>query len=116
IYATVRPKGRTGTNGLTTYTAAMFAMALAEHGEPQAAADGSGERTFVLDAADTAWMQELVRFLEETQDEGGRWSYGYDGKRALGYFDNSNGQVALLALKCASRAGVRARDETWLRA
>jgi hypothetical protein len=114
-YDRLRPRQKGGISGLRTYTAALYAMCFADHGKPAAEADNSGERPIVLDAEDAARMTELVRFFEDTQDEKGRWWYGYEGKGDARRFDNSNVQYALLGLKAASRCGVKARRETWTR-
>ena len=71
-------------------------------------------QTMVLATAepfrDQVLIQRNVRWLEETQLEGGLWSYpGVDG-------DNSNTQFAVLALHEAERAGATVQLETWEKA
>jgi hypothetical protein len=101
-----------GRRDVKTYTAALLCMALAEHGTPQDSADRSGERTYLLANLDAAWMRELVKHLVGLQDGRGRWGYGWGGAQD-GTYDNSNTQYALLGLKAASRAGVRADTKVW---
>ena len=68
--------------------------------------------------ADRAILERNVEWLELAQVKqgpgSGSWSYGQN--RGIGMGDNSNSQYALLALHEASRAGIRVRDETWVRA
>jgi hypothetical protein len=99
---------------LTTYTVALFCMALAERAEIAPAADKQGGSEPALSAEDVAWMKELVRLLEEWQDERGRWWYPREGGNGRAY-DNSNTQYALLGLKAASRAGAKVKSSTWSR-
>lgn len=98
---------------LRTYTVGLFCMAVAEHGGPTPGIDRSGERQVNLSEADTVWMKEMVKLLEEWQDENGRWSYPASGRGGRNDYDHSNTQYALLGLKAASRAGVRAKSATW---
>jgi hypothetical protein len=65
---------------------------------------------------DRAILERNVAWLELAQVKQGatQGSWSYDQKRAEG--DNSNSQFALLALHEAARAGVKVKDETWLRA
>ena len=114
LYESCKRRSRDGVD-LRTYSAALFAMALAEHGEASGAADTTGERLTQLSPEDAAWMRELVKFLEDGQDSQGRWSYPYPNRMANAY-DNSNTQYALLGLKAASRAGAKVRPSTWSRA
>jgi hypothetical protein len=103
---------------LKTYTVALLCMALGEHGDPVPSPDRERDPQSRLDADDTAWMKELVKLLEDWQTEQGRWSYpmpgNVGGDREM--YDHSNSQYALLGLKAASRAGVHARNSTWLKA
>lgn len=103
-YATARSAG------LRTYSAALFAMAVAEHGDPLPRPEG--EQTTRLSAADAAWMRDLVAFLEAAQNKDGGWSYGDFGVRGRAY-DHSNTQYALLGLKAAARCGVPVQARTW---
>jgi hypothetical protein len=68
--------------------------------------------------ADRAILERNVEWLELAQVKqgpgSGSWSYAQN--RGAGMGDNSNSQFALLALHEAARAGVRVRDETWVRA
>jgi hypothetical protein len=65
--------------------------------------------------ADLPILNRNAEWLERAQVKQGRatgaWSYGLQGGG-----DNSNAQFALLGLHEAARAGVRVRDETWVRA
>jgi hypothetical protein len=103
---------------LKTYTVGLLCMALAEHGDPVAPSERDRDRDpqSKLDVDDTVWMKELVKLLEDWQTPGGRWSYPMPGGgNARDVYDNSNTQYALLGLKAASRAGVRARTSTWMK-
>ena len=66
--------------------------------------------------ADRAILARNVDWLEKSQvtqgPAAGSWSYG----TARGAGDNSNSQFALLALHEADRAGVRVRQDVWMRA
>jgi hypothetical protein len=66
--------------------------------------------------ADRAIITRNVDWLEKSQvtqgPAAGSWSYG----AARGAGDNSNSQFALLALHEADRAGVRVRQDVWMRA
>ena len=68
--------------------------------------------------ADRAILERNAAWLEEAQVKqgpgSGSWSYAPTQGRGIG--DNSNSQFALLALHEAARAGVRVREETWVRA
>jgi hypothetical protein len=98
---------------LRTYSVGLMCMAVAEHGSPTPGIDRSGERQVNLSDADAAWMKEMVKLLEDWQDGEGRWSYPALGRGGGNSYDHSNTQYALLGLKAASRAGVRARNATW---
>jgi len=101
---------------LRTYTVALLCMALAEHGDPVPSPERERDPQSKLSADDTVWMKELVKLLEEWQSERGRWSYPMTGGgNARDAYDNSNTQYALLGLKAASRAGVRAKTSTWMK-
>ena len=67
---------------------------------------------------DRAILERNVAWLEQAQVKQGptQGSWSYDQKRGGGAGDNSNSQFALLALHEAARAGVRVKDDTWLRA
>lgn len=109
---------------LKTYSAALYLMAIAEHGERRK--DAGDEHDVRLDAADRKWAYEIVQALASGQDELGRWGYDvgppttYGGDpqfpvRRSGYFDNSNTQYALLGLKAATRCDIEVKPELWLK-
>ncbi len=68
--------------------------------------------------ADRALIERNAAWLEAGQvrqgPTSGAWSYGQRERGGGG--DNSNSQFALLALHEAARAGVRVKEETWVRA
>jgi hypothetical protein len=97
---------------LRTYTLGVMCMALAEHGDPVASPDRERDPQSRLSESDAAWMKEMVNYLEDWQDGKGRWSYPLTRD---GSYDNSNTQYALLGLKAASRAGVKVKQQTWMR-
>jgi len=78
-----------------TYSVALQTMALCAAGSHQ----------------DQLLIQQNVRWLEETQLEGGQWSYPGGGGG-----DNSNSQFAVLALHEAERVGAKVQPETWEKA
>jgi serine/threonine protein kinase len=67
--------------------------------------------------ADRAILGRNVNWLElaQVKQGPGSGSWSYTQKNAAGAGDNSNSQFALLALHEAARAGIRVREETWLR-
>jgi hypothetical protein len=99
-------------NDLRTYTLGVMCMALAEHGDPYTAPERPREPLSRLSESDAVWMKEMVKSLEDWQDDHGRWSYPSPRD---GSYDNSNTQYALLGLKSASRAGAKVRQQTWMR-
>ncbi len=118
------------TDRLRTYTAALVMMAIESHGWPERRARDANSRyahderrRARLDEPDTAWMQELVRFVEGNQNPIGAWRYGSRvGRYAKGTnrnpvdYDHSNTQYALLGLKAASRSGVEVNPKVYLKA
>ena len=104
---------------LRTYSAAVYLMAIAQHGEH--ATGAKDEHDVKLSKDDAKWAQEIVGFLTEAQDSGGRWGYlGAQGSRGGGEelpfgWDNSNTQYALLGLKSAARCGIAIDPGVWKR-
>jgi hypothetical protein len=109
---------------LKTYTAALYLMAIAEHGDKIERA--KDDRDVKLSPDDMKWATEIARALAGGQDPGGRWWYqvdlvgkitgsGASGVRPWGGYDNSNTQYALLGLKCAARCGVVIDRSVWKR-
>jgi hypothetical protein len=109
---------------LRTYTAALYLMAISEHGDKIARAND--DRDVRLSPEDLQWATEIARALAGGQDPEGRWSYQVDmsgritgsgvaGMRPFGAFDHSNTQYALLGLKCAARCGVVVDRSVWKR-
>jgi hypothetical protein len=111
-YQTKRPKSD---DEVDTDEAATYCMALAEHGTPTGTLDVNGEPKYVLSAEDAAWMKELVKFLEEMQKPDGSFAYCRELKKDKDE-DSGESQRALLGLKAASRAGVKTKNEVWLKA
>ena len=68
--------------------------------------------------ADRAILERNVDWLElaQVKQGPGSGSWSYTQNRGAGMGDNSNSQFALLALHEAARAGIRVREETWVRA
>jgi hypothetical protein len=104
---------------LTTYGAAAYLMAIAEHGER--VADAEGDRDVRLEKDDRKWAEEIVRSLVSGQDEEGTWTYAADGFGSSGRVnlsttrDHSNLQYALLGLKAAARCGIAIEGAVWRR-
>jgi hypothetical protein len=109
---------------LKTYSAALYLMAIAEHGDK--VERPNNDRDVKLSPEDMKWAQEIARALAGGQDPNGRWSYmvetgptntgsGVGGVRPGGGYDNSNTQYALLGLKCAARCGVAIDRSVWKR-
>jgi hypothetical protein len=68
---------------------------------------GASERQLLPD--ENEWLKKAVQWLVDRR-KGDYWSY------PIGNGDHSNTQFALLALKAASRCGVKAPKEVWLNA
>ncbi len=68
--------------------------------------------------ADRAILERNVEWLElaQVKQGPGSGSWSYNQGRGAGMGDNSNSQFAVLALHEASRAGIRVRPDTWVRA
>ena len=98
---------------LGTMEAGLLCLAIASHGTAQAATDASGEPSYVLDAKDKAWMQELAKFLEGAQRANGTWPMYVDLADEPGDIDVTFTYSALLGLKAASRSGVKVQSGTW---
>ena len=104
---------------ITTYGAAVYLMAIAEHGER--IKDAPDERDVRLDKDDRKWAEEIVRSLVSGQDQDGTWTYEADGFGAPGGAslpttrDHSNLQYALLGLKAAARCGIAIDPAVWRR-
>jgi hypothetical protein len=109
---------------LKTYTAVLYLMAIASHGEP--VAKPVDERDVRLSVEDARWATEIACCLAGGQDEDGRWTYQVDttaktvgsgtvAPRAPGLYDHSNTQYALLGLKCAARCRVAVDPSVWKR-
>lgn len=105
---------------LKTYTAAVYLMAIAEHGERiPGAAD---EHDVKLTPDEAKWAEEIVRTLVEGQDQEGCWAYEADGVASRSgaqmpnVYDHSNTQYALLGLKSAARCGIRIEASVWTKA
>jgi len=107
---------------LKTYSAALYLMAIAEHGDRIEGA--KDDRDVRLSADDAKWAQEITRALAGGQDSDGRWSYNVElnakvtgsapaGVRGGNEFDHSNTQYALLGLKCAARCGILVDRSVW---
>jgi hypothetical protein len=114
---------------LRTYSAAIYLMAIASHGDPVAKA--TDDRDVHLSAEDAKWAREVAGCLAGAQDDEGCWSYmvatnakpaGSGAGAAAGAkphgegsYDHSNTQYALLGLKSAARCGVPIDDGIWKR-
>ncbi len=61
---------------------------------------------------DLAYVQRGVDWLVEKQTKDGTWGYPEEGD----FKDHSNTQYAMLALKSASRCGVKVKAEVWKKA
>lgn len=110
---------------MQTYGAAVYLMAIAEHGDriPNAPDD----RDVKLSGEDLRFATDIARALAAAQDAQGRWTYespvvpgattGYvtGGLRRPGAYDHSNTQYALLGLKSAARCGVPVDPAVWRR-
>jgi hypothetical protein len=97
----------------------VYLMAIAEHGER--VADAEGDRDVRLEKDDRKWAEEIVRSLVSGQDEDGTWTYEADGFGSSGRVtlsttrDHSNLQYALLGLKAAARCGIAIDPSVWRR-
>jgi hypothetical protein len=109
---------------LQTYSATLYLMAIAAHGD--AVAKPKDDRDVKLNADDAKWASEIAVCLAGGQDADGAWSYGIDqtgkaggstyaGVRPSSIFDHSNAQYALLGLKSAARCGVAIDPMIWKR-
>jgi hypothetical protein len=115
---------------LRTYSAAIYLMAIASHGE--AVATATDDRDVRLSPEDAKWAREIAGCLAGAQNDRGGWSYhvapdadpaggggsGAGAKRFgnfLPHYDHSNTQYALLGLKHAARCGVPIDDGVWKR-
>ena len=114
---------------LQTYSAAIYLMAIASHGEPVAKA--TDDRDVRLSSEDAKWAREIAGCLAGAQDLRGVWSYdvatyarpsgsgagsvAHPGGGSSGPYDHSNTQYALLGLKAAARCGVPIDPSVWSR-
>jgi hypothetical protein len=114
---------------LQTYSAAIYLMAIASHGDPMS--NATDDRDVHLTPEDAKWAREVAGCLAGAQDDQGCWSYmvatnakpagsgagAAAGAKAQGRgsYDHSNTQYALLGLKCAARCGVPIDAGIWKR-
>jgi len=115
---------------LQTYSAAIYLMAIASHGDP--VSTPTDDRDVHLKPDDAKWAREIAGCLAAAQDDEGGWSYsvatdaepsgsgagaaaGARRRGRNGAFDHSNTQYALLGLKCAARCGVPIDPDIWKR-
>jgi hypothetical protein len=103
---------------MKTYSAAVYLMAIAEHGER--VKDARDEHDVKLSKDEMKWAEEIARALAGGQDERGAWSYLIEGSSVPGGlqqlpegYDHSNLQYALLGLKAAARCGVKIDPAVW---
>src|SRR5262245_3486791 len=120
-------KKKYSSDKLRTYSAAIYLMAIASHGDPVAKA--TDDRDVRLKPGDAKWAREIADHLVAVQDETGAWGYNVvltgPASQALGSAavrmlqdgpdDNSNTQYALLGLKAAARCGVPIDSAIWKR-
>lgn len=99
-------------NGLQNYTAAVYLMAIAEHG---ARAGIPPLDRVALSPADAEWAAEIAGRLVGAQCKCGGWNYAAEPDDAT-TDDHSNLQFALLGLSCAARCGVAVPPAVWDRA
>lgn len=110
------------------YTVSFLIMALAASGEATEVKETEGTQVVTneakvnLDKGDLAWLKELHQWLLSVRvdykgKKGTCTAWGYRGenqnKPMLSYADNSNTQIAVLALKAASLCGIKTTKEIW---
>jgi hypothetical protein len=107
---------------LQTYSAALYLMAIASHGDP--IRDAKDDHDVRLAPDDMKWATEIARRLAGSQDDDGRWTYAVDvdassgasglaGRRRSEAYDHSNTQYALLGLKSAARCRITIDPSVW---
>ncbi len=114
-YVELRDMGR-----LENYAVSLLLLALEAHGNPPEDPDPvdgrygrSARRNAPIPAEDLAWMKELTAWLVRAQNSDGGFSYLSPGIPQ--FYDHSNSQFSLLALKAARRCGIPVPRELWVR-